>query len=136
MFVRDVNNYMGEYKKDGKLKRIGAYMHVTPLDDPYTREVQWHKNHSALVVPKAAEAALVRGVDTASFINSHSDPFDFMLSQKVPRTMDLFSTQAWTTTEGYEKKKWCEENCEERWVRNVYYYFESADDATHFKLVW
>lgn len=74
MFIRDVNSYIAEYM-DGKLKRKGAY--------EYKRE--WHKDHSALIVPKAAEAALVRGEDIRSFIAMSDDPFDFMLRAKVPR---------------------------------------------------
>jgi hypothetical protein len=88
MFIRDVNSYMAE-KKDGKLKRIGAYAHETAKENPGTREVPWHKNHSALVVPKAAEAALVRGEDIREFILNHDNIFDFFLRTKVPRNSEL-----------------------------------------------
>ena len=88
MHIRDVNNYMAE-KTDGSVKRIGAYGYVTPLNDPFTRERGWHKDHSALVVPKAAEACLVHGQEIADFIMKHRDPFDFMLSVKVPRSSRL-----------------------------------------------
>lgn len=88
MFIRDVNSYMAE-KKDGKLKRIGAYAHETARENPDTREVPWHKDHSALVVPKAAEAALVRGEDIREFIMNHDDMFDFFLRTKVPRNSSL-----------------------------------------------
>lgn len=108
MFIRDVNNYIAEYAtfdylvdgkwirkpaKDakiddqreivgltgGKLKRKGAYEY----------NLQWHQDPSALVVPKAAEAALVRGEDVRTFIMNHQDPFDFMLRAKVPRSNKL-----------------------------------------------
>lgn len=88
MYIRDVNNYIGEYT-DGSLKRKGAYAHVTPLEDPKNFDLEWHKNHSALVVPKAAEAALVRGADIREFIMSHADVYDFMLRTKVPRSSYL-----------------------------------------------
>ena len=88
MHIRDVNNYMAE-KTDGSVKRIGAYSYVTPLEDPYTRERGWHKDHSAFVVQKAAEMRLVHGQDIADFIQKHRDPFDFMLSVKVPRSSHL-----------------------------------------------
>jgi hypothetical protein len=88
MFIRDVNNYIGEYE-DGKLKRKGAYAHQTPIEDPNTQEVLWHKNHSALVIPKAAEAALVRGESIREFITGHADIFDFMLRTKVNRKDQL-----------------------------------------------
>lgn len=78
MFIRDVNNYIAEYE-DGKLKRKGAY--------EYERE--WHQNQSCMVVPKAAEAALVRGVPVSDFIRQHADGFDFMGRTKVPRNSKL-----------------------------------------------
>lgn len=88
MFIRDVNNYIAK-KKDGKVKRIGCYAHETALQNSATREIGWHKNHSALVVPKAAEAALVRGVNIEQFIKNHPDEFDFMMRTKVPRSSYL-----------------------------------------------
>jgi hypothetical protein len=75
MFIRDVNNYIGEYK-GGKLKRKGAYEY----------KLEWHQNHSMLVVPRAAEAVLVRGEDLETFIRGHKDIFDFMLRTKVGRS--------------------------------------------------
>lgn len=90
-FVRDVNNYIGEYL-DGKVKRKGTYAHETPLDNPNTREVEWHKNHSALIVPKAAEQALLHGADIREFIENHhilGDTYDFFLRTKVPKTSQL-----------------------------------------------
>lgn len=91
MFIRDVNNYMA-VKTDGKIKRIGAYSHETPLDNPYTRERQWHQDHSMLVVRKAAEAFMVHGTPVADFIMNHRDPFDFQLSVKISRKDRL---EAW-----------------------------------------
>ncbi len=85
MFVRDVNNYLAVTEKD-KIKRIGAYAYQTPLEDPATRERPWHKDHSCLVVPKAAEAQMVHGTSVEDFILNHRDPFDFMLSVKVRRS--------------------------------------------------
>lgn len=80
MFIRDVNNYIGEYT-NGDLKRKGAYEY----------KLGWHQNHSALVVPKAAEAALVHGVDVRTFIEDAllDDHMDFMLRAKVPRSSYL-----------------------------------------------
>lgn len=74
MAIRDVNNYIA-VGTDGRVKRKGAYEY----------ELEWHQNHSALVVPRAAEAALVHGRDIAEFILNHDDVFDFMLRTKVPR---------------------------------------------------
>lgn len=74
MFVRDVNNYIAEYT-DGKLKRKGAYEY----------KVEWHQNHSALVVPRAVEAHLLYGTNIRTFIENHDDIFDFMLRTKLPK---------------------------------------------------
>lgn len=79
MFIRDVNNYLAEYP-DGKLKHKGAYAY----------KLAWHQNQSALVVPMAAEAALVRGENIRRFILGHQEPMDFMLRTKVPRSSRLF----------------------------------------------
>jgi len=89
MHIRDVNSYIAE-NTDGKLKRKGAYAHNR--DDQ--RELPWHKDHSALVVAKAAEAALVRGEDIEDFIRGHHDFMDFMLRAKVPRSSRLVGVDA------------------------------------------
>lgn len=85
MFIRDVNSYMA-VKKDGGVKRIGNYRIETPLDNPNTRELQWHQDHSALVVRKAVNAYFLDGTPIAEFIMNHRDPFDFQCSVKVNRT--------------------------------------------------
>lgn len=82
MFIRDVNSYLAQ-SVDGKVKRIGAYCHETADQNPATRELAWHKDWSALVVPKAAEAALLHGTPPSQFIAQHTDPYDFMLRAKV-----------------------------------------------------
>lgn len=74
MFVRDVNNYVGEYP-DGEVKLKGAYDYG----------VGWHQNHSSLVVAKAAEACLIHGTPCADFIAAHHDPFDFCRTAKVQK---------------------------------------------------
>lgn len=84
MYIRDVNAYIAE-KTDGTLKRKGKYCYKL---DP-GQEMDWHQNLSALVVPMAAEAALVRGENIENFIRNHDDAFDFMLRAKVDRTSKL-----------------------------------------------
>ena len=78
MFIRDVNNYIAEYE-DGSIKRKGAYEY----------ELQWHQNFSQLVVPKAAEAALIDGEDIESYIKTHPHIHDFMLRTKIGRFDEL-----------------------------------------------
>lgn len=88
MAVRDVNSYLAVHQ-GGKVKRIGAYAHVTAEADPGTRELPYHKDWSARVVAMAAEAALVHGEDVREFITGHADIFDFFLRTKVPRSSIL-----------------------------------------------
>lgn len=85
MYIRDVNNYLA-VGTDGKVKRKGAYESAAPQD---RTPLGWHQDCSALVVPKAAEAALVRGEDVADFIRHHDDTFDFMIRAKVKRGSQL-----------------------------------------------
>ena len=79
MFIRDVNNYIAESTM-GKIKRKGAYEY----------DMGWNQNQSALVVQKAAEAALLHGAPVETFIYQHQDVMDFMLRTKVPRSSELY----------------------------------------------
>jgi hypothetical protein len=84
MFIRDVNNYIALYT-NGKTKNKGAYEY---------KDLGWHKNHSSLVIPMAAEAAMLRGEDPREFIMKHTEKFDFMLRAKVPRSSRLVLVMA------------------------------------------
>lgn len=79
MIIRDVNNYIAVYA-NGKIKRKGAYEH----------DLEWHQNHSALVVPKVAEKVLVFGAAIRETVESWPDVMDFMLRTKVPRSSSLW----------------------------------------------
>lgn len=94
MFIRDVNSYIAVKKGGKSIKRIGAYAYETPLENPTTRELGWHKDHSNRVSIMAAEAQMVHGVPVEDFIMKHRDPFDFMLSVKVPRSSRLMHGDA------------------------------------------
>ena len=102
MFIRDVNNYIAE-KTNGGLKRKGAYAYERITENPDTMDRQWHQNHSSLVIPKAAEAALVHGQDIRDFIINHDNIFDFMLRTKVNRADDLILTGANGQTTSLQK---------------------------------
>jgi hypothetical protein len=85
MWIRDVNNYLA-VGTDGKIKRKGAYETAPPGK---RNPLGWHQDTSALVVAKAAEAAIVTGADVDAWIRAHDDPFDFMLRAKAPRGSKL-----------------------------------------------
>ena len=79
MWIRDVNNYIAEYT-NGKVKRKGAYQY---------EDLGFHQNQSSLVIPMAAEAKMLHGVDIREFITNHDNIYDFMLRVKVPRSSRL-----------------------------------------------
>jgi len=79
MYIRDVNNYIAVYT-DGKVKRKGAYQY---------EGLGWHQNQGGLVIPMAAEAAMIHGIDVEQFIKSHTNDWDFLLRTKVPRNSSL-----------------------------------------------
>ena len=64
----------------GKIKYKGCYD---------SSGLGWHQNHSALVIRKAACAAILEGVNLRDFIINHDDIYDFFLCTKVPRTASL-----------------------------------------------
>jgi hypothetical protein len=91
LWIKDVSNYVAEDTK-GKLKLKGAaYWHPDPTDyfASVTANEAWHKNLSALIIPRAAVLAMVHGIDPAHIIRAHTDPFDFMLRCKVGRSDQL-----------------------------------------------
>lgn len=87
MWVRDVNNYLAEYAGSGKLKHIGAYVSKKGPDNP--QRPDWHKDMSAMVVPKVAVKYLTEGGDIEEMIRNHTDRMDFMLRAKVRRADKL-----------------------------------------------
>jgi hypothetical protein len=74
MFIADVNSYIAQ-TVDGKVKRKGRYEY----------EMDWHQDASALIVPKAAEQALLYNVPIHETVRNWTDIMDFMLRVKVPR---------------------------------------------------
>lgn len=78
IWIRDVNNYIA-LKEDGAVKKIGAYKD----------KLEWHQNHSSIVVQKAVEAHLIDGISIEEFILNHKDPYDFMLNYKASRGIKL-----------------------------------------------
>lgn len=105
MWVRDGNNYIAEYK-GGKLKQKGAYVYSSLFHshDCDPSGVQWHKNHSMLVVQKAVEAQLVNGIDARKFIIEHDDIYDFFLCTNVNRQCKLMLGDGYVPAEKYKGK--------------------------------
>jgi hypothetical protein len=78
MAIADVNSYIA-VGTDGKVKRKGRYEY----------DLEWHQNQSALIIAKVAEQVLVHGRSISECLTVDTDPRDFMLRVKVPRTSHL-----------------------------------------------
>ena len=101
MFTRDVNNYVCEYKGGG-VKAKGAYVFESLYHEKgmSTKNIEWHKNHSSLVVQKAAQAYMLKGTSISKFITEHEDIYDFFLCTNLNRTSKLlleFNEEGMTT---------------------------------------
>jgi hypothetical protein len=81
LWLRDCNNYIARTIA-GKVKRKGDYDHEM-LSGSIGGQKAWNRDFSALVVPKAAEAAMLEDHDPADFIERHSRPYDFLIKQRV-----------------------------------------------------
>lgn len=79
MLAANVNNYIAVYES-GDVKRKGAYEF---------KDLDWHKNQSALVVKMAAVHELLGEGKASDFIRNHKNEYDFMLRTKVPRSSRL-----------------------------------------------
>lgn len=86
MWIRDVNSYIGHFSEDGinggdrgKYKRKGAYDYELKVG----AQKAWHKDHSSLIVQRAANAAFCDDLDPTDFITKHDDMWDFLIREKV-----------------------------------------------------
>lgn len=59
------------------------------LKGKYAIDLEYHKDASALVVPKTAMEVMVNGADLEKTLRGNRDKFDFCLRAKVPRTNKL-----------------------------------------------
>lgn len=110
--IRDVNNYIAVPVK-GNTKRKGAYewQAGTMYDNGYNG---WNQDASFVVVPRVAEMALVNGVNIRETVMNWSEPMDFMLRIKVPKSGFLQwgdiqvqnTTRYCVTTDGKTLTKW------------------------------
>jgi hypothetical protein len=111
MMSANVNNYIAVYY-GGSVKRKGAYEF---------KDLDWHKNQSALVIKMAAVHELLGEGSAEDFIYKHDDPFDFMLRTKVPRSSNLVLVN--------------EETGEEKPLQNICRYYPSKHGGKLIKLM-
>ena len=88
MAIRDVNNYIAVAVPDETgyvdIKRKGAYGY---------ENLEWHKDHGALVIQKAASAAILEGKNIREFIMNHDDIFDFFKVVKASKGTTLITQE-------------------------------------------
>lgn len=82
MAIANVNNYIAVYT-NGDVKTKGRY------EVAHFEKLGWSKDHSAMIVPKAAMEYIVNGTPIAKTIREDEDPFNFCLRVKVPRNSKL-----------------------------------------------
>ena len=85
MVIVDVNNYLAVDTK-GKVKRKGVFAYSM---NPADKELEYHKNPSFLVIPKALEAYFVNNVPYIDYIKSNQDIYDFCAGIKVKRDFNI-----------------------------------------------
>jgi len=141
MIISDVNSYIA-VKQDGSTKRKGRYEY----------DLDWHQNHSALVVPKVAEMVLVQGTPIRETVMNWPDRLDFMCRIKVPRSSHLKwggvlvqnTTRYYVSTEGNElvkvmpplaktPAKWREFSVEKGWTVQVCNDIRDAFEPINFE---
>lgn len=119
MFIRDVNNYVALYT-NGKVKYKGAYVFKR-------EELGWHQNHGGLIIPMAACAAMIDGVDLEEFIRNHKNKWDFFLRAKVPRSSKLIQGFGEQNKEGVFEQ--------EVQLQNICRYYPSTDGGELVKIM-
>jgi len=95
MYIRDVNNYVS-LTTSGKVKTKGAYevpeYKLSGYNEILFEKLGWNKNASCMIVPFAAVECLLKGIPVEDTIHNWSNPFDFLLRTKVPRSSRLVLT--------------------------------------------
>lgn len=97
MIIRDVNNYIAIKKEfEWSDYKLHLALGKSPKDFPYIKhkgifetELDYHKNPSMLVVPKALEAYFLGDKEYSNFIRNHEDILDFCAGVKIKKDFDL-----------------------------------------------
>lgn len=90
--IADVNTYIA-IGIDGTTKLKGRFWHPDPLN--YAQSISeaqppaWHKDLGNIISIRAANAAMIHGIDPETYIRAHTNPFDFMCRAKVDRSSTL-----------------------------------------------
>lgn len=82
MWISDVNNYLC-IDMNGKKKRKGKYWFGESWKDYDEGPGHWHTDQSMTVVAKVAEQVMLYGHNPEFILRTMTDPFDFMMRQKI-----------------------------------------------------
>lgn len=102
-----------------KIKRKGVF------DYNYASEGDWHKNFSALIVPRTLEAYFVYGRNPEEFIKNHKNSMDFFLRTKYNKLTRLVERE-------YDEKG---NLMSQRLLQNVTRYFVSKTGKEFIKIM-
>jgi hypothetical protein len=101
MVIMDVNNYMAIDLKN-KVKRKGRCFAYSM--EPADKELDYHKNPSALVIPKALEQFFLHGTPVEEYIRNCTDIYDFCIGVKIKKDFDLLKIRWNKKTQKMEEK--------------------------------
>lgn len=73
-----------------KIKRIGAYWWSNDWADYDAAAGKWHTDVSMMIVAKVAEQVMLYGHDPLTLLKMSTNPFDFMIRQKVKGQQKCF----------------------------------------------
>lgn len=88
MIIANVNNYIA-ISTNGKVKRKGA-MFIYEIKDG---ELEYHKDHSSLVIQKALEQYFVYNKDPKQYIFAEANIYDFFKRVKLNKTAKLLKRE-------------------------------------------
>ena len=119
LFLKDCNNYIA-VDTEGKVKRKGQF----EIYDDIVENSTWHKNPSAMIIPKAINEFVVNGTEVEETVESENNIHEFLYGVKKTKA---FKYIWWVADENFicrPKKK-----LEDRVVR----YYASTDGGSLYK---
>ena len=96
MIINDVNNYIA-IDVDGNVKTKGVFEDYNDI----IKQGAYHKDTSAMIIPKALKAYYIENIPVKQFVESHTNILDFCCSQKVDKSYHI----EWTSPQFVKSKQ-------------------------------
>lgn len=96
MIIRDVNNYIAVYAKDGKVKRKGTFK----LNSEMRKDGEYHKSFSQGIVPIALSDFYLKGIPVEETVKNCEDVFEFT---KMANSVGKWWTETFEINENNEE---------------------------------